>query len=164
LSFSSIKLIPTPTGTHFCTFTAEKLHSLWESVKNLDKLFSDDERWNEELFFKRMLDEKVVLETDGGLMILSDITENLRAAGHFIFWDHKLSPRTELLRECILWAFIQFNLQRLEVLIPEYARALIRFVEEKLKFKFEGRMRHRMMYKGQLCDVLILSLLKEEVV
>jgi RimJ/RimL family protein N-acetyltransferase len=103
------------------------------------------------------------LETDGGLLFLTNIKENLHAEVHVAFWDCKLSGKESILKDCLRWAFFQYNLNRIEAFIPEYSRSLHRFMEKKLGFVYEGRMRKRMLYKGQFTDVKIYSILREEV-
>jgi hypothetical protein len=159
-----IRILEPPKGAKLYTVNERKLEELWEKIRNYDQLFNDSIRWDEGLFFKRMLTrETVVLETETGILFLTDIDENLKAAAHVIFFDHRLSDKIELIRSCLEWAFLQFNLQRIETFIPEFARTLKRVMENKIGFKYEGRMRNRMFYKGNLCDVFIHSILKEEV-
>lgn len=162
---TDLKLLEMPEGCRLCTLSEWKLDALWEKVKDLDKLYSDDIRYDFNWFRERMLNAKTLgIETEGGMMILTNINENLYAEAHVIFWDRKLSPHLETIKKCIVWSFLEFNLQRLETITPEYTRTLNRFIESKLGFKHEGRMRKRMLYKGQFCDVHIHSLLREEVI
>ena len=159
-----MSLVDLPEGVKLCELTKQKTYALWDKVKNYEVLFSDDIRWSVVWFFERMWNEEtVVLETEGGLLILTGVKPNAITAGvHIIFWDHKLSARTELFKECLVWAFLQFGFYRLEALIPEFCRGLQRFMQEKLKFVCEGRMRDRILYKGQLADVKIYSILRKE--
>lgn len=160
----STNLISPPEGVTFWIATTESLHDLWMKIKDFDRLFTDNVRWDEASFNERMLSHRsIVLETINGVIIGDILEENHLGRAHFIFWDKKLSIRTELLRNCLEWFFLVCNLNVVEVQIPDYARALRRFIERKLKFKYEGRLRSRMYYKGELTDALIYSMLKEEV-
>lgn len=156
--------VPLPSGVTLGAFTAEKLMDLWKKVRDYDRLFSDEARWDVIAFCERITgDDVLVLETEGGLMLLSSIKPGLYAQVHVIFWDGKLSPKIDLIRASLVWAFLAFDLVRVEALIPEFARSVRRFLEEKLKFQREGRLRNRMWYKGVLTDLLMYSILREEV-
>jgi len=101
---------------------------MWEKLKGFDRLFSDDIRNDEFWFFRRMYaPDTVVLETDGGIMLLTGVVPGKLAACHVSFWDKKLTPKMGIIQEAIRWAFLQFDLQRMEALIPEYSRMLRRF-------------------------------------
>ena len=153
-----------PDGVRYCNIeSAEHIHEIWEKIKDYEKVFTDENEWSELKFAKRLWHPgTLTLEIDGGILILDNVRADLFGQIHVIFWDHKLSARKELLKELLMWTFLNFNLQRLEAVIPEFCRALRRFLENRLNFTYEGRLRNRMSYKGNLCDVLVLSILREE--
>jgi len=156
-------LIP-PEGTWLAAFDKRKLVWLWEKFAPYDALWADDKMRDPEVFMRRFLDPSTVcLETDGGVMLLERILEGVRAEVHFMFWDHKLSARTELLKECLLWAFLSFGLERVETFVADYARAVRRFVEEKMGFTYEGTLRHRVKHQGRFIDMKVYGILKDEV-
>jgi RimJ/RimL family protein N-acetyltransferase len=157
-------LLELPRGIEVGVLSRDKILSLWDKVKNYSPMFDDASRWNLEWFALRMyLRDTVLLENDGGIMLLTDTKPKHFAACHLTYWDKSLSKRTELIKEAIRWAFLQFDLQRLETHLPEYARAVRRFVEKRLGFKCEGRLRKRVMYKDNPADLLLYALLREEV-
>ena len=154
----------TPEGTEFFEITYEKTHQIWEKIKNFDRLFDDSERWDEIAFFEKMYSyHSYALETTNGIMIIDIVRRNHLGRCHVIFWDKKLLPKVDLLRECLIWCFLEFNLYVIEAYIPDYARALRRFIEKMMGFSYEGRLRNRIWYKGQLCDMIMFSILREEV-
>lgn len=153
-----------PQGVRFGTLTYEKAQDLWKEMSKYPQLFDDTHRWDWEWFYQKLTNPlNVFLEVENGILMLTNLHKNHKAEVHMCFWDCKLQPRAELINQCIQWAFLEFNLVRLEAFIPEFCRALQRFMEKKLDFVYEGRMRKRMPYKGQLADVKIYSILKEEV-
>jgi hypothetical protein len=146
------------------SLTTEKVWELWNKVRGLDAIFSDDTRYDPVEFSKNLLKDAIILEVEGGgFMSLSDLHPGTYAEAHLTFWDRHLSPRRDLIRECLLWAFMFFDLQRIEVVIPSFARAIRRFLKEKLGFIEEGILRKRSKYKGEAIDQIVLALLREEV-
>ena len=157
-------MIELPERVKVCELTKEKTDYIWDRVKVFDQIFPLSTRWNKEEFFKKMYSrENVILEIDEGLIFFENFYPELYTQMQLTFWDKHLSTRIELIKECIVWIFLEFNLQRIEILIPEFARAIRRIFEKKLNFKYEGRLRNRMWYKGQSVDVLIFSILQQEV-
>ena len=119
---------------------------------------------NLEAFLSSMFDKRtVILEHECGILILRKLEEGLKGEVHMSFFDHKLSCHTVLVKECLAWGFVQFDLQRIGTLIPSYARAVKRFVRDKLGFTYEGTMRSFAWHKGTLVDVEFYSLLRSEV-
>ena len=157
-------MINLPDGAWLGTYDRDKLISIWHKIKEYDNLFADDDMKDPEEYLRKFLDRRtVIIETDGGFMSLMNIRRGLKAEGHFCFWDHKLSPKTELIKDCMIWSFLQFDLQRLETYVADYAHAVRRFVERKLGFVYEGTMRDALIHDGRLIDMLIFSILREEV-
>jgi hypothetical protein len=155
-------MIDLPKGVKFCNLTKEKALYFWNKVKGYDKLFTDDVRWDEISFYERLYHPNtVLLEEENGLLILSDLKPGFFTTVHVVFWDHKLSVRTGLLKDCLVWVFQEYNLQRIEAVIPEFSRTLKRFIE-KLGFRYEGTLRKRLLFKGQFYDTIVYSILREE--
>ncbi|MHA2065526.1 MAG: hypothetical protein ACXABY_14220, partial [Candidatus Thorarchaeota archaeon] len=99
-------MIDLPKGVQHKVLTRQNLWDLWETVRKFDRLFSDETRGDPIAFWKNILKDSVILETDdgGGILTLSNVKPGLRAEAHLTFWDHKLSPRIELIRDCLVWA------------------------------------------------------------
>ena len=157
-------MIELPAGVQHKILTRQNLWDLWETVRKFDRLFSDETRGDPIAFWENILKNAIVLETDdgGGILTLSNMKPGLRAEAHLTFWDHKLSPRIELIRECLVWAFLSFDLYRIEVFIPALGHALRR-VLKKIGFREEGILKNRSWYEGQLIDTVLLAILREEI-
>lgn len=156
--------IQLPNGIKFASFTKESLKGLWEKIKPFDAIFVDDNMRDPEVYLNAFLDKRcVVLECDGGMLFIENIVEGLRGEAHFFFWDGHIARRKELIKQCLLWAFLTFDLERIYTYIAGYARAMKRFVVDKLDFKYEGTLRHHARHQGKLINVSIYSILKEEV-
>ena len=154
-----------PPGVKYFTVTLQRLINLWDRIKGFDPLFSDDARWDFNRFCNKVCSRETILFelTDGnGIMFITDLHIGHYAQVHAVFFDRKLSIRINVIKDCIVWVFTVFSLVRLEAIVPEFTRALIRALTNKLSFKFEGRMRKRMKYHGRFNDLLIYSLLREE--
>lgn len=157
-------MIELPTGVRLGVFTREKLMEMWEHLKPFDSLFMDCDMKNPEVFLANFLaKDSVTLEVDGGYMIMRRIVPGLKGEVHMTFWDKRLSPRLELIKSCLEWAFLTFDLYRIETIIAEYARSVRRFVEQKLGFKHEGTLRNSAWHLGRLIDMHVYAILREEV-
>jgi RimJ/RimL family protein N-acetyltransferase len=153
-----------PMGVKLAAFSREKLFDLWEKLKPFESLFTDEDMKNPEVFLENFLArDSITLELEGGLVLIKHIVPGHKAEFHATFWDKHLSSRQVCLRECLFWAFVTFRLERLETYVADYARAVRRFLQERLGFRHEGCMRAAALAKGRLIDIHIYSLLREEV-
>ena len=121
-----------------------------------------------------------------GVIFFTNIVPGNDATGHYIFFDEKLSNKTEILKEIMAWAFENHTssgwiaLRRLTIEIPDHASALVRHAHKRLGFG--GRFRHvlssrmrngkrqetsvrvegvkekAVLWRGELRDLLILGL------
>lgn len=73
-----------------------------------------------------------------GAMLVTDVRPGIDAQGHFVFFDRTLFGRKQLMWNFMGRMFAELALQRISVEIPETIPGLIRFVRNKLHFKFEG--------------------------
>lgn len=152
-----------PEGVSLLRLTSEKLRELWEKLKDFDRLYTDTTHGDELSFYKKLMaGDMIVFETEGGIMILDHLTEHEFAQVHVSFWDRKLSEKSELIRGTMKWCFETFGLERLEALIPEFSKALSRFLTKRMGFSYEGTLRKRLLYHGEFKDILIYSILREE--
>lgn len=152
-----------PQGVKLAVFSREKLMELWQKLRPYEQLFTDENMRNPEVFLENFLGrDSVTLELDGGFILLKRISEGHKAEFHAVFWDKHLSSRKELLKQCLLWAFVTFRLERLETFVAAYAKAVRRFLEERLGFKHEGCMRSATISRGSLIDVHIYGILRKE--
>lgn len=160
-----MNLTDPPIGTRFFNTDRVSIAGLWEKMKGFDPLFSDDSRWDLERFYEHLYSRTtVILEIDNGVLFLTGLLPGHFAQIHACFWDHRMSDKVVLLKDCLIWAFALFNLVRLEALIPDFSRALRRILVTKLGFTFEGEMRRRMKYKGRFHSIVIYSILREELI
>lgn len=152
-----------PSGVTHKILTKQALWDLWEKARHHARMFSDATRGDPVQFWRNMLKDSVILETDDGegILTLSNVKPGLCAEAHLTMFDHKLSPRKELIRQCMVWAFITFDLHRIEVFIPALGHTLRRVLKD-IGFTEEGRLRNRSWYQGELIDTIVLSMLREE--
>lgn len=157
-------MIELPKGAKLITVTEENLNYLWERMADTDGLFGDDEIRQKDIFLRIMLDfNSVILGVENGILLMQKLIYGLRGEVHVSFWDHKLSPHTAIVKDCLIWAFLQYDLERVETFIPSYSRAVQRFLERKLGFRHEGTMRNRVWHDDKLIDIEVYAILKGEV-
>lgn len=156
-----------PKGTRLYQLTRDRAIDLWDKLRKYDALWPDETRGDVVAWVEWCLRPSTqFIEADGGeaMFILSHIVEGLSANIHAIFYDHRVLPRVPLMRDLILWAMFEFDLYRLEARIPEFSHTLKRVLKRDLGFKLEGVLRNTFRFKGDLCNSVILSILREEVV
>ena len=152
-----------PDETWEVMLSEPKIKELWTKIKDFDKLFSDECTGDIESFVHGIMDPNTtVLECDYGILVLSDIVKGSRAEAHLTFWDKKLSAHTVLVQECLVWAFLNFDLNRITVKSPAYARFVHNFLYTKLGFHHEGTLRQYIKKDGVFVDMLVFGLLRKE--
>tara|TARA_Y100000310_G_scaffold265573_1_gene276677 strand:+ start:167 stop:691 length:525 start_codon:yes stop_codon:yes gene_type:complete len=155
---------PLPSGVSVVPRNPEKIAKLWLRLRGYDRLFSDSTLGDVRNFEGQMGDPRTVLfELHGGVVIATEMRPGDRCSAHVAFWDHKLSARVELIQEILIWAFLVYDLQRVEAIIPSYARALRNFMTKRLGFKIEGKLRDRISKGDRRFDQWFLGLLRREV-
>ncbi len=151
-----------PEGVSLVRLTPEIMKDYWERLKDFDVLYSDSTHGDELGFYQRLM-SSTVLETEGGIMLLDGLVLRQRGQVHVWFWDHKLSSRSELLKGALRWVFEVYDLNRVEAIIPEFSKALERFLVRRMGFTFEGKLRERLLWKGHFKDLLMFSILRKEI-
>lgn len=73
-----------------------------------------------------------------GMFMLTGIIPMVDAFAHFCFFDRQLFGRRSLLWNAMGKAFHELGLQRLTVELPEHLTPIIKFVRNKLSFRYEG--------------------------
>ena len=153
-----------PGDFKLVTFSGDKLNSIWEKIKSFDSIFVDDRMSKKDAYLKQFVKrDTIVLENEGGIIIITKIDPGLKATFHPVFWDHKLSARIEDLKDVLVWVFLYFNLERVETQIAPYAKAAIRFIEKKMGFIYEGTLRSFVRKNDSPMDMKIYSILRGEV-
>lgn len=112
-----------------------------------------------------------------GVVMFTSITPGLDAFGHYVFFDGKLSDKTEILEDIIQWGFLDHpeegwvKLKRYTVEIPLPFAALARHASRKLGFtgpfrynlnektqlKIEGIKKGGASWRGSMHDMLVLG-------
>ena len=141
-----------------------KILNLWSEMADQPQLFGDDGLRDPRKFGQWITaPDTVVLKTPFGYVFVVRIVPDMRAEVHLYIKDHKLSAHADLLKECLIWGFLTFNLTRVETFLPSHAFTVKRFLVDRMGFKYEGRMRSRVKLQGQFIDTEIFSILREEV-
>lgn len=120
-----------------------------------------------------------------GVLLLNEVRYRTDAKCHFVFFDHKLADKRMICLNAMQWAFEHWQLHRLSIEIPTYAKALANFARKKLGFRYEaearafswprdasplssdaaalGSRKHQYtLYRREWHDVLLLSITREE--
>ena len=113
-----------------------------------------------------------------GIFVLNQVRPGLDAQAHFLFFDRQLANKRQLCRAMIQRTFAdeELALHALRVDLPEYVGKYAHFLRKGLGFKYEAERRlsnpkaaarasrryQAAFYDGKWCDVLLLSLTREE--
>ena len=157
-------MIPLPECAKLGTYDLPKLLALQKQLADYCFYFGSinlrsPEEFVQEFYARNML----ILELPYGLIMIRQLVEGLRAEAHISCFDHKLSAHTKDIQECMVWAFLSFDLQRVETFVHDFMPAVRRFLEERLHFKHEGIMRKRALVRGEYRDIHIFGILHNEV-
>ncbi len=158
-------MIDVPEGTRYVVFNKAKINELWDKFQKHDAFFADS-RTRDKAYFTEILSLRSThaLQMDGGIIWIEDVQVGHRCNAHFIVWDKRLDKnKTIIMKKSIIWAFLTFDLERMEILVAQYARPIMRFLEKRLGFTLEGRLRHRVKHEERFIDMFIYSILREEV-
>ena len=153
-----------PDGVEFVRPTLEQIDELWDRVRDHEALFPQDYMRSRNQWIAVLMDPgTILLSFDGGVGIFTHAIHGLSTDIHLIVWDHKLSPRTILFQDILVWAFLSFGFERIQCELPSYSKALMRYIDKKLGFRYEGTKRCSVRHNGKVIDSMIYSLTKEDV-
>lgn len=156
---------PLPEGVWYFSFDRDKLLEVLDQLIPHSEVGGSGDFGDPIELARLFLDERtVILEMEFGLLITTNIEVGCKAELHLVVFDNKLSSHEEVVRDALIWLIVEFELQRLEIQLPHFTKAFHRFVEKKLGFTYEGRLRRRGRRGDDMFDLMIFSLLKDEVV
>jgi hypothetical protein len=154
-----------PEGTRLLELTPAKIKFLWDKLSNISGLWDDYTKGDFNKFLRVLEQPNSVwyeMEDGNGILYLTNIIPGLSASAHFVYWDRKLRVREEFTKDCLRFAVSVLNLEKINVYLPDYAKAAIHFAQ-KLGFKREGRIRAWSYFDGRLFDEFIFGITREEV-
>ncbi len=137
---------------------------VWEKFNQFPILFDDVVRGNYENFVGEMIDiNSIVLATgDYGICRICNIVPYRNADIHLTFWDKRFKGRDEECKQGLRWLFDKMKLIRATVSLPHIAYATIKFTEA-LGFHREGVIKRSYGYKGELLDLHLFGIFREDV-
>jgi len=157
-------LIDLPKGVKFIRLNEAIITGLYEKLSKHAKIWEDGTN-SYEFFHDHVMRPDVYLFKVGEDIVieLADIIWGVRGRAHAFFLGHKgFVEQRETLRDLIMWGFFQFDLRRIEALVPKRLGAYIRFIRKYLGFRPEGTLRRHSMYDGVPTDMLMLSIIRED--
>lgn len=154
--------------------TSENVHKFWEHARKFKTLYGREIN-NISDFMGLFLSQRedglyssnglfFVINDFLGVIYLTDIRPEEDATAHYTFFDRKHHGREVLIRDVLKWGFRRYNFNRLSVEIPCFTTPQARHFVVKCGFSYEGKRRKAVMYKGELFDVNLYGILKEEVI
>jgi len=120
-----------------------------------------------------------------GILQIDELVPQQDARCHFLFRDHSLVDKRQLVLNMMQWAFEHYKLHALRLEIPTYAAKLLGFARKALGFRYEaeqrqfswpssatpldadaaklGSRKHQaVLHGGEWCDLLLLSITADE--
>jgi RimJ/RimL family protein N-acetyltransferase len=140
-----------------------------EQVQELIELYEevDIPREHVTLFKQHLLqrtDSWFVQVADVGLIYLTNIVPSFTANLQVIFWDRRFGKnRRELVQHVLATAFDEFDLTRVQALVPESNAPLAKTELRKIGFTQEGVMRKAWRDEVDI-DLVLFGLLRNEAV
>lgn len=144
----------------------ELMNELWEYIKTQAYAFDDFSR-NDPTVFAFMLAEPgtlhFILGDKSGYALVHNPLAGRDADIHFILWDrnYKFTDVIKAANEVLGYLFNVKGVERVSGRIPSY-NDLAKRIAVLCKFKFEGCVRHGILYKGKYHNVEMYGLLREE--
>lgn len=154
-------------------FTPENLQKFWDKAKQFQTIYGR-EFDNVQDFYHMFIRQEPggdlnlnglfwVIDDFVGVFYMTDITLT-EANVHYSFFDRRHKGRHNLVREMLKYVFSRYPfLRRVNVEIPGYATKYTRHFIIDVGFALEGRKRKAITYKGQVFDMFLFGILKEEV-
>lgn len=156
--------IEMPEGVQFIQLTQQKFAELWEKMSTIPGILDDFHREPQWLVQQLQAPDTVWLErTDGnGILYMTDVIRGLGATGHILYWDKRLRGREQFTLDVLKWLVTAIPLQKVNVFLPDYAKAAQSFTQ-RMGFKKEGTLRRWSVSQGKPYDMLVYGMLAEEV-
>ena len=99
---------------------------------------------------------------DKGVVSVMDILPKSSASVHIAFWEPvEVKEKIEVLQRLFTWLFKEFQLNRLTVAIPEFAKGA-KGLALLMGFRFEGALRKGILYEGRYFDTQLYGLLRSD--
>ena len=148
----------------------ENLRKYWDKLSKFKTLFNRHIRDLDDFIHTWVRQEGDTLKANGiiwevddvGIFYMTNIYPAFQANGHFSFWDQRYKGRELLILEMLQYVFQEFGFRRIQVEVPLFVQPTLRFVQE-LGFVREGRLRKYAFYNNEWWDVVLFSMLEEEI-
>lgn len=142
----------------------EEVDELWNNLRQFPMLFDDFTWGNTDMFLRLLSSPDAVFYTvsDVGMIWLTGVKKGATADLFIAFWgpcthDEKM----DLLKVAGRDAFNRYNLQRIGMTCYE-TNTPIRKMCEEVGAHQDGLLRKALMLRGELCNVMVFSILREE--
>ncbi len=154
--------------------TPDSLQRFYASASKYPRIFGEEFTGSFNKFINIFLSQTSSGELQGeglfwvvddftGVFYLTDIYHPYDALMHFAFFDKRLRGRDLLTRAMIRYVFEKYGFNRLSAEVPLYAGDhTFAFIEKGVRLKKEGRRRKAAEYKGDMFDVNLYGILREE--
>ncbi len=152
----------------FMYYTPDNLKKLWDKTSKFPMLLGNYVT-NFEEFLGQFINPNFgangltwIVDDFVGMYFIDALNPHMDASVHYSFFDQRQKGRIDLTLTMLRYVFNLYDLQRVSTTVPMYAnKPTFRFIEQ-LGFKEEGRKRRLAPYRGQLFDVKLFGLLREE--
>lgn len=159
-------------------FTPENTVKFWNNARKFPTIYGHEivDNWENfiDLFFEKSPEGLAprglfwVLNDFTGVFYLSDIRveeeDVVDALTHYTFFDRRHHGRTELVKEMLKFWFEKYKFSRLSAEIPNYTTPQARHFAQACGMSYEGKRRKATRFKGELYDVNLYGILRQEVI
>lgn len=144
--------------------TPEEFLALWDNLRQFPLLFDDTTWGRADMFVKLLAQPDVIFYEVGnvGMIWLTTIKRGATADLNLAFWGPiTREEKLEVLKVVGTDAFYRYNIKRIGISCYEQNEAIIRMCEA-CGAKQDGVLRKALMLRGELCNVVVFSLMREE--
>lgn len=144
--------------------TEKSVDELWDKLQQFPQVFDDFGKNDKQGFVARLMQRNnIFIDIGPGLGLAAGMAVRPRVdmVLHLVMFDRRLRGREGLFFEIMDEFFKTLQLRRMTAMLASDARTGIKLVQ-RLGFTQEGLMRDALLRDGQLFDIEIYGILKEE--
>lgn len=149
--------------------TLENLKFLWDKLQDFKQLFSDYTAGDFDNFIKVVTskDSVFVVAARGsdpiGILYADRIRPGFDAGAHFLFWDYRVKGKSKVVINTLKWLMDEYGLHRVNIETPKTkATVPLRRALKWMHIPYEGTRRRALRQEGEMQDMLLFGVLREE--
>jgi len=112
----------------------------WERIRKTGSFWTDFEAPDFRTFDDTLRTSNLICDFGFGLGRVTDLVEHERALVHGVFWSPSVFRESNWVKGAMCLLGVRFHLPRIECIVPVGQKAVNRYVERYLGFRFERKV------------------------